>query len=101
MDAQCVTLKNGLEIVLKQARIEEFVPGDPMPEGVGISVHCGWDFDKGESNFVQRAPLFAAWHRAQFAGQKHRQPHGDDYGGGGIAALCQNRGSHRCQPHDL
>jgi len=65
MEPQRATLKNGLEIVLKPARIHEFVPGDPMPEGVSISVHCGWNFEKGASDFARGAPLFAAWHRAQ------------------------------------
>ena len=60
-----MTLKNGLNVLLKPAHIGEFVPGDPMPEGVSIGVHCGWDFQKGESHFSSKAPLFAAWHRAQ------------------------------------
>ena len=68
MEPRHVTLKNGLAIVLKPARIDEFVPGDPIPEGVSISVHCGWDFQTGESNFSSGAPLFAAWHRAQARG---------------------------------
>lgn len=65
MEPRHVTLKNGLDILLKPANIHDFVPGDPIPEGVSISVHCGWDFKKGESRFSSEAPLFAAWHRAQ------------------------------------
>jgi hypothetical protein len=64
METRGVTLENGVDIVLKPARIDDFVPGDPLPEGVSIGVHCGWDFDRGESNFSKGAPLFAAWHRA-------------------------------------
>ena len=65
MQPRQVAIKNGLKIVVKPAHIDDFVPGDPMPEGVSISAHCGWNFEKKESNFRQGAPLFAAWHRAQ------------------------------------
>jgi GNAT superfamily N-acetyltransferase len=65
MQPRQVTLKNGIEIVVKPAHIHGFIPGDPMPEGVSISVHCGWDFQEGQSHFSSTAPLFAAWHRAQ------------------------------------
>jgi GNAT superfamily N-acetyltransferase len=65
MKPRHVTVKNGIEILLKPARINEFVPGDPLPEGLSINIHCGWDFKKKTSRFWSGAPLFAAWHRAQ------------------------------------
>ena len=65
MQPRQVTVKNGHQITLQPADINDFIPGDPVPEGVVIEVHCGWDFEKGESDFVRGAPLFAAWHRAQ------------------------------------
>jgi len=51
MQPRQVTVKNGHQITLEPADINGFIPGDPIPEGVVIEVHCGWDFENGASEF--------------------------------------------------
>ncbi len=65
MQPKEVTVKNGSQITIATAGANDFIPGDPIPEGVTVDVHCGWDFKKKQSHFARQAPLFAAWHRAQ------------------------------------